>query len=534
MNSYPEFNLQDHSSFRGLKYPKFQHRVSLQPPTCNSPTRAVLGNMALSNGETPLEFTSFHNIIDGKPSRTQSTLCNPNPATLEELPQVPVSTIADVNKAVQAAQMAARPWATVLLKDRIAAIERFADALEAHLDSFAQMLTKEQGKPSTWARNEVNVCVMTLREFCKLPLPQDVVLEETPTRKVYSRYTPRGVVVGMVPWNFPLQTSFQKLAPAILTGNSFILKPSPHGPYCLLKVAELGQRFFPPGVLQALCGDDSLGPMLTEHPGIQLVSFTGSTRIGKKVMESCSKTMKRLTLELGGNDPAIVCADVDPVSVGTMIALIAFFNTGQICIAIKRVYVHEAVYDVVLATIVAFAQNAKIGLDEASFAGPLSNKPQFEVVKQLLASLESTGLTTFQTRNLPDVKGYFLPLTVVDNPPDNSPIVVEEQFGPILPVMKWSDEADVIRRANDTDTGLGASVWSRDMDQAQHIADQIEAGTVWINTHGEIGPKFPFAGLKESGFGLEMGAEGLKSFYNLQTMSAGTTCIFEAFLAPRS
>ncbi len=268
----------------------------------------------------------------------------------------------------------------------------------------------------------------TLRDFCKVPLPGDVIIEETAQRKIYSRYTPLGVVVGLVPWNYPLQMAFQKLAPALLTGNTFILKPSPLGPYCALKVVELAQRFFPPGVLQALSGDDSLGPWLTEHPGVNMVSFTGSTGIGKKVMESCSKTIKRLTLELDGNDPAIVCKDVDPVAVGTMVALIAFFNTGQICIALKRIYVHEDVYDAVLATMVGFAQNAKIGLDETSFAGPLSNEAQFQFVKGLLADAEATGLN-MKAGGVPDTKGFFLPLTIVDNPPDNSRIVVEEQFG---------------------------------------------------------------------------------------------------------
>ena len=278
---------------------------------------------------------------------------------------------------------------------------------------------------------EVAVSVTYIRDFCKLSLPEEV-LEDNAQRKITTRYVPLGVTVGLVPWNYPMQLACHKLAPALLTGNAFIWKPSPFGPYCALKMAELGQRFFPHGVLQALSGDDSLGPLLTEHPGVNMVSFTGSTPSGKKVLESCSKTVKRATVELGGNDPAIVCADVDPVYVGTMVALIAFFATSQICIAVKRVYVHEAVYDAVLAAITGFAQQLKMGLDETSFMGPVSNKAQYEFVKALLADCKDAGLKVVSrdADSLPsDLNGYFIPPTVIDNPPEYSRIVTEEQFG---------------------------------------------------------------------------------------------------------
>ncbi|KAI5926319.1 aldehyde dehydrogenase [Camillea tinctor] len=475
-----------------------------------------------TNGQTsaPLDFTTFLNVIDGKPSSTLgNTRCTVNPWTLENNPEVPSSTLEDVNRAVEAAQKAAKSWAATPWKERASAIHKFADAIESQVEDLAKLVKMEGGKPFMWAQHEISLSVQWLREFCKMDPPGSVI-EDTVERKVVTRYTPLGVVVGIMPWNYPILTSAMKLGPAMLTGNAFIWKPSPETPYSSLKIAELATRFFPPGIFQALSGDDSLGPWLTQHPGVNMISFTGSTRVGKHIMGVCSKTMKRLVLELGGNDPAIVCADVDPVSVATNLTFIAFNNSGQICIAVKRVYVHEAIYDAVLAAIVNCAQSLKLGQDDMTSMGPISNRNQYERLKDLLADVERTGLkiATGSTKPASDKTGYFLAPTVIDNPPDNSRIVVEEQFGPILPVLKWSDEADVIRRANATEAGLGASVWSRDTAQAERIADQLQAGNVWINSHAEMQPNIPFAGHKESGFGVEMGVEGLKSYCNVQSV----------------
>ncbi|KAI1120957.1 aldehyde dehydrogenase [Nemania abortiva] len=377
----------------------------------------------------------------------------------------------------------------------------------------------QQGKPPMWAQNEISLSIQWLREFCNMSSP-GVVIEDTKERKVITRYTPLGIVVGIVPWNFSIQLACAKIAPAILTGNAFIWKPSPYTPYCSLKIAELGAKIFPPGVLQALSGDDNLGPWLTQHPDINMVSFTGSVNVGKQIMESCSKTLKRVTLELGGNDAAIICANVDPAVVASKIGLIAFANAGQICIAAKRVYVHESVYDSVLAALVAYTQDLKFGLAADSFLGPLSNKPQYERVKGLLADIKGAGLrvATGSTQPLRHMKGYFLAPTIIDNPPDDSRIVVEEQFGPVLPVMKWTDEHDVIRRVNATKLGLGASIWTGDSTEADRIASQLEVGNIWINCHAVMQPSTPFAGHKQSGFGVEMGDDGLKSYCNVQSI----------------
>ncbi|KAI1279793.1 aldehyde dehydrogenase [Xylaria sp. FL0933] len=468
----------------------------------------------------PLDFTRFFNVIDGKTSGTpEKTRHAINPSTLELNPEVPLSTLDDVDRAVDAAQKAAPLWAAVPWNERANAVRRFADALEANADGLAKLIMMQQGKPPMWAHHEVSTSVQWIREFCDMSVP-GAVIEDTSECKIVARYLPLGVVVGVVPWNFSLQLACSKLAPALLTGNAFILKPSPYTPYCDLKVAELASCFFPAGVVQALSGDDKLGPWLTEHPGVNMISFTGSVNVGKKIMEVCSKTLKRVTLELGGNDAAIVCADVDPVHVASKIGLIAFANSGQICIAAKRVYVHESVYDKVLGALVAYAQALKIGMEADSFLGPLSNQPQYERVKGLLADIKKAGLSvaTGSTEPHSDKTGYFLAPTIVDNPPDDARVVVEEQFGPVLPVMKWSDEHDVLKRVNATELGLGASVWTRDSSQADRMASQLQAGNIWINCHAEMKPSTPFAGHKQSGFGVEMGEDGLKAYCNIQSV----------------
>ncbi|KAI0003420.1 aldehyde dehydrogenase [Xylariaceae sp. FL0662B] len=412
----------------------------------------------------PLSFDKFFNVIDGKLTSTETTRCSLNPSTLKNNPDVPLSTIEDVEKAV--------PW-----EDRKKAVEGFASALDAQLDDFAALLTREQGKPFPRAQLEIRTGVQWLHEFCQLSLPETVI-EDSSTRRISTRYTPLGVIAAIIPWNYPVQPlACGKIAPALLTGNVLILKPSPFTPYCNLKLAELGLRFFPPGVLQALSGDDRLGPWMTEHPDIDKISFTGSTATGKRVMESCSKTLKRVTLELGGNDPAIVCADVDLAAIPTITG-IAFDNSGQICCGIKRLYVHETVYDTVVATLLGVLQHLKPGdgFADGVFIPPLTNVQQFERVRELLSEVERTKLKVIAGSTKPilgagEDTGYFFAPTVIDNPPDDSKIVVEEQFGPVLPILKWTDEDDVIRRANNTRYGLGASVWTQNIAQAERMAN---------------------------------------------------------------
>ncbi|KAI1483093.1 aldehyde dehydrogenase [Daldinia eschscholtzii] len=470
---------------------------------------------------TLLNFTSFHNVINGelRSSTTGKTRSTVNPATLEDNPPVPVAGLDNVNDAVQSARKAAKAWAQVPWEERRKALNAFADAVEANLEGFAQMSVKELGKPVNLARFEVTIAIQSIRVLSGFSLPEQV-REDSESRKVITRYTPLGVAAGIIPWNFPISVACVKTASALATGNAIILKPSPHAPYGVLKLAELGQQFFPPGVLQALSGDDELGPWLVQHPDINVIAFTGSIAVGKKVMEGCSKTLKRCILELGGNDAAIVCSDVDVEAITPKLGYFAFANCGQVCIIPKRIYAHESIYDKLLAGLVNYAKNLSFKLDAELAIGPLSNKPQYEHIKQLLTDVETNKLTlaTGSTKPLADQKGLYLTPTIIDNPPDKSRVVVEEAFGPVLPVLKWSDESDVVERVNDTKYGLGASVWSRDAEQADRIARQLEAGIVFINTHAETDANFPAGAFKESGIGVQYGVEGLQCYCNLQTI----------------
>lgn len=256
----------------------------------------------------------FYNTINNESKRTPTTRHGINPATEEPNLDVPVSTKEDVDDAVSHARTAFKKWSKVPIEERRAAILAFADALASHKDEFARLLVTEQGKPLSQATQEVSVAEIALQTVAKLDLPEEV-LEETEERTIIGRHVPLGVACGIVPWNYPVLLACGKIGPALLSGCSVIVKPSPFTPYCSLKLGELGRQFFPPGVLQVLSGGDDLGPMLTEHPGVDKISFTGSSFTGKKVMESCAKTLKRVTLELGGNDPAIICDDVDVESI---------------------------------------------------------------------------------------------------------------------------------------------------------------------------------------------------------------------------
>ncbi|EFR03944.1 aldehyde dehydrogenase [Nannizzia gypsea CBS 118893] len=467
-----------------------------------------------------LDFTTFRNVINGKLTSTAETRHGINPATGEPNAEVPVSTAEDVDAAVAAAQEAFKSWSKTSHEERAKAVVGFADALQAHSQQFLDLIVREQGKPKQVAGFEVQTAVEALRADAQLEL-KPTVLKDTKEMKVIQRFTPLGVAVGIVPWNFPLMIGALKIAPAVMSGCTVIIKPSPFTPYTNLKAVELAQQFFPPGVIQVLSGDDTLGPMLTEHPGPAKISFTGSTVTGKKVMASASKTLKRVTLELGGNDPAIICEDVDIEKAIPKIAFAAFIHSGQVCVAIKRIFVHESIYEKFRDALVNAVKQFKVGAsdEEGVTHGPIQNEMQFNKVKDLFADIEKEKWTV-ATGGRSDLgrPGYFVEPTIIDRPPIDSRIVTEEPFGPIVPMVAWSDEATVIKDANNTKMGLGASVWSKDLDRAQRIADQLEAGCIWINSHVEPSNDVSFGGHKESGIGYEGGLGGLMGYCNAQSI----------------
>ncbi|KAH8588485.1 aldehyde dehydrogenase [Bisporella sp. PMI_857] len=476
-------------------------------------------SIAVAQSSSRINFTTFSNVVDGKLVQTAITRHGINPATKEPLPEVPVATRDDLDAAVEAARRAFTTWSKVPVTERRAALEQFAVALETYQDDFAKLLTTEQGKPLIFATGEAETGPVWIRGINSIQLDEEIA-EETDDRQVITRYTPLGVVAAIIPWNFPIQLTVAKIAPALVTGNTIIIKPSPFTPYCGLKIAELAQQFFPPGVVQALSGDDNLGPWMTSHANIDKISFTGSTATGKKVMESASKTLKRITLELGGKDPAIICSDINIPEVASKIVTLAFLNSGQICLALKRIYIHASIYAKFRDAMIEATKKLTVGdgFQQGVFMGPIQNEMQYDRVCSFFDDIQKQSQKVAIGGDIQPSQGFFIHPTIIDNPEPSSRIVQEEPFGPILPIMPWSTEEEVVNLANHTNMGLGASVWSTDLTQATRIARKLEAGSVWVNTHLEVSPSFPFGGHKQSGIGAEWGKEGLKAFCNPQTL----------------
>jgi len=463
----------------------------------------------------------FLMTIDGEAVDSPSKLDAYNPATKSVIARVPDATQEQLNKAVDAAVRAFESWRGTSQSTRASALNSIADALEKNADAFMALLTKEQGKPRPGAEWEILGSVYWLREIAKQSLPDEIV-EDSGDRRVITRFSPLGAVGGIVPWNFPVLLAVWKIAPALMAGNTIVIKPSPYTPLCTLKLGELCRSFLPRGVFSVVSGGDDLGKWMTAHPKLAKIAFTGHTETGKNVMRSAAGTLKRLTLELGGNDPAIVLPDVDPKKIAPQLFWAAFQNNAQFCNSTKRLYVHEKVYDEVLRELVDFAKTQKVGDGAAADTalGPIQNLPQYEKVGEYFDDCRTHGYRFAVGGEIDkSAPGWFVPVTLVDNPPENSRIVREEPFGPILPVLKWSDEADVIRRANDTEYGLGASVWGADQEAVQRIGAQLEAGTVWLNEIHQYSPHQAFGGHKQSGIGCENSLHGLMEYTNWHTIT---------------
>jgi acyl-CoA reductase-like NAD-dependent aldehyde dehydrogenase len=435
-----------------------------------------------------------------------------NPATGRILTAAPRADQAQLDQAVAAAKTAFPTWSATPLRQRAALLVKVADALEAEQGAFGRLLTQEQGKPLPQALWEIDWAIGTLRYFAALDLPPEV-LKEDAAQKVVRQHKPLGVVAAITPWNFPVVLLIFKLAPALLAGNTVVAKPAPTTPLTTLRFGELCARVLPAGVVNVIVDRNDLGTALTGHPDVAKVAFTGSAATGKKVMASAAGTLKRLTLELGGNDAAIVLRDIDPKDVAPKLYAAATFNAGQTCVAIKRLYVHDSIHDAVCDELGRPARERVVGdgLEQDTQMGPIQNQAQFEKVKGFLEEARRNGKIVAGGGVL-EREGYFVQPTIVRDIPDDARLVREEQFGPVLPVLRYSDIDDVIERANDTDFGLGGSVWSSDRDRAFGVAARLNAGTVWVNKHLDLGPDIPYAGAKQSGIGTELSQEGLEAF----------------------
>ncbi|CAN5298181.1 aldehyde dehydrogenase family protein [soil metagenome] len=463
--------------------------------------------------ETPYAMT-----IDGKRVFAEETQAAINPATEDALCDFPLASRAQLESAVAAAKEAFPTWRDTSLAERQAAVSKLGDLVEENYEAFIKLLISEQGKGRAGAEWEIGGSIYWLREIAKQSLEEEVVRDDG-ENLIVTRRTPIGVIGAITPWNFPLLLAVWKIAPALVTGNTVVLKPSPYTPLCTLWFGELAQSVLPAGVLNIVSGGNELGAWMTSHPDIGKISFTGSTATGTKVMESSSSNLKRLTLELGGNDPAIVLPDVDPKALAKELFWASFANSAQFCVACKRLYIHEDVYDDVARELVEYAKTVKVGngIDGADL-GPIQNKMQFDKVRNLLDDCKDKGQNFLLGGEVTTNRGYFVPITIIDNPPEDARCVVEEAFGPVLPLLKYSDINDVVKRANNTPYGLAASVWGKDLEEARKIAGRIEAGTVWVNQIHVFAPDIAFGGHKQSGLGIENSLHGLAEYTNAQTI----------------
>ncbi|MFW0111321.1 aldehyde dehydrogenase family protein [Rothia sp. CCM 9417] len=437
-----------------------------------------------------------------------------DPATEELIGLAPVQGEDVLNELVEKARAAQPAWGALSHAERSDYLMKMADAIEASAEPLAELLSREQGKPLNGpnARFEVGGCVAWTRATASFAMDEEVLVDDEETRAVLN-YRPIGVVGGIGPWNWPLMISIWQIAPALRMGNTIVLKPSEYTTLSVLALVEIINTVLPEGVVQIIAADRGVGAAMSTHPGFDKITFTGSTATGRKIAASAADTLKRLTLELGGNDAGIVLDDADPKAIAEGLFWGAFINTGQTCAALKRLYVPDSLYDQVCQELLAVAQQMPmgVGLDEQNVLGPLQNKAQYDIVADLVQKAKDSGARILLGGD-PDesAKGFFYPTTLVADIDGDNPLVVEEQFGPALPIVRYSTLEEAIEEANKLDVGLGASVWSPNIERAREVASKIEAGTVWINKHGAIDPRIPFGGIKQSGYGIEFGVEGLK------------------------
>ncbi|KER67985.1 aldehyde dehydrogenase [Burkholderia cepacia] len=463
---------------------------------------------------------TFSNIIDGRAVSAGSTFESRNPANGETIGLVPHSTREQVDAAVAAARQAQPDWAARSDTDRQAMLMNVADTLRDNAELLATWVTREQGKPLggvgpdqvPGARFEAWACEAWTRAPASLALPPEVVFEDE-TRRDEVHRKPLGVIAAIAPWNWPLMIAIWQIVPALRAGNTVVIKPSEYTSIGTLEMVRLMNEVLPPGVLNTVTGAGEVGAWLVDNPEVAKVVFTGSGATGAKITATAARHLTPTTLELGGNDPAIVLPGADIEAIAKRLFWGAFLNQGQTCACIKRLYVHESQHDALVAELAQLAVTMPMGdgMQPDIAIGPVQNRMQFDKVARLVDRARSDGATIVCGGEPQPGPGLFYPPTLVTDITDGAPLVDEEQFGPVLPIIRYHDIEDAIARANRGDVGLGASIWTSDVEQARPIAQRLEAGSVWINHHGAVHPMVPFGGAKRSGWGVEFGIEGLKT-----------------------
>ena len=466
----------------------------------------------------------FNMIINGKPVKAASTFDVINPATGEVFAQCQDGNASCVNDAVAAARAAFPAWSRTSSEDRKAKIHALADIIEANMPELMQLVTQESGKPMAGLNMvgsgmEVGGSIAWTHYTAELELPVDIIQDDDVARVEVHR-KPLGVVASITPWNWTLMIAIWHVMPALRSGNTVIIKPSAMTPVATLRFVELANEILPAGVLNIVTGISGVGSAITKHPDINKVVFTGSTTTGRNIMSAASGSLKRLTLELGGNDAGIVLPDVNVKEIAAKIFGVCFHNNGQTCACLKRLYVHDSIYEEMCEELAKLAKSVVVGngLDEGVELGPVQNRDQLNIVIELAEDARANGGRFLAGGNVRAGKGYFFEPTIVADLTDGSRLVDEEPFGPIVPVIKYSDIDEVIARANNNENGLGGSIWSKDLVRAAELAQQLECGTAWVNDHGALQPDAPFGGVKQSGIGVEFGLYGLEEYCSIQTL----------------
>lgn len=464
----------------------------------------------------------FRHLIAGELVSGPTTYPVIDPATGQPMGHAPGADRDMLDRAVAAGHAALPAWQALGFAARAEKLRALQTAIEAHAEELAALLTAEQGKPLDLSREEISRGAAGIAKMTALQIEPEVLHEGGGVRTEL-HYRPLGVIGAITPWNAPFLLAIPKLVSALYCGNAIVLKPSPSTPLTTLFLAELAQPLFPPGIVNIIAGENDFGAWMSAHPGIAKINFTGSVPTGRRIMASAAPTLKRLTLELGGNDAAIVLADADVAAFAPKIVQGAFKNSGQICQAIKRLYVHDSLYEEMVAALTREVAAMVVGAgdDPQTDLGPIQNKAQFDI---LISILEDT-------RNIPGVRittgghalnrpGYFIAPTIVADISDGTRLVDTEQFGPILPVIRFSDEDEVIARANAGDLGLGGSIWTRDLAHGRALAQRLETGVSWVNHHLGLAVDFPFGGVKQSGIGRAKSILGLRSHMEAQVIQS--------------